>query len=219
MEKIELFSARVCPFAHRSRLALMEKNLPFTLIEIDLRNKPDWYPQVNPAGAVPALRQGDFRLRESLIINEYINECCAESALLPANAQQRAEARLWIDYAGSSFVPLFYRLLKAQQAEEQGAVAAELCRVLAVLDDELKRRTGEGPYWFGWQVGLSDIALYPWFERWAVLEHYRGLRIPDHLNALRDWIETMQGRDAVKLGSEPTDYYIDQYADYAAGRK
>ena len=58
MENIELFSARVCPFAHRSRLALMEKNLPFTLIDIDLRNKPDWYSQVNPAGTVPALRQG-----------------------------------------------------------------------------------------------------------------------------------------------------------------
>lgn len=58
METIELFSARVCPFAHRSRLALMEKHLPFTLIEIDLRNKPDWYSQLNPAGAVPTLRQG-----------------------------------------------------------------------------------------------------------------------------------------------------------------
>ena len=219
MENIELFSARVCPFAHRSRLALMEKNLPFTLIEIDLRNKPDWYFQLNPAGEVPALRQGDFRLRESLIINEYVNECCAEPPLLPATAQQRAEARLWINYAGSSFVPLFYRLLKAQQEEEQGVVAAELFRVLAVLDDALQRRTGEGAYWFGWQVGLTDIAIYPWFERWPVLAHYRGLRIPDHLNSLLDWIETMQGREAVRQGSEPADYYIDNYADYATGRK
>jgi glutathione S-transferase len=219
MENIELFSARVCPFAHRSRLALMEKNLPFTLIEIDLRNKPDWYAQINPAGAVPALRQGDFVLRESLIVNEYINECSTEPPLLPASAQLRAEARLWIDYAGSSFVPLFYRLLKAQQKEERDIVAVELCRVLAVLDDELKRRKEAGPYWFGWQVGLTDIAFYPWFERWAVLEHYRGLRIPEQLTSLRGWIKTMQGRDAVRLGDEPAAYYIDQYADYAAGRK
>lgn len=219
MENIELFSARVCPFAHRSRLALMEKNLPFTLIDIDLCNKPDWYLKINPAGAVPALRQGDFLLRESLIINEYINECCAEPPLLPATVQQRAEARLWIDYAGSSFVPLFYRLLKAQQEEEQGTVAAELCRVLEVLDGDLQRRKGQGPYWFGWQVGLTDIAFYPWFERWAVLEHYRGMRIPEHLDALLCWIETMQGRDAVGLGGESADYYIVEYADYAAGRK
>jgi glutathione S-transferase len=219
METIELFSARVCPFAHRSRLALMEKHLPFTLIEIDLRNKPDWYSQLNPAGAVPTLRQGDFVLRESLIINEYVNECSPEPALLPATAQLRAQARLWIDYAGSRFVPLFYRLLKAQRAAEQGDAAVELCKVLAVLDDELKRRRGEGCYWFGWQVGLTDIAFYPWFERWGVLEHYRGLRIPDHLTALLGWIETMRDRDAVELGSEPAVYYVKEYADYAAGRK
>jgi len=219
MENIELFSARVCPFAHRSRLALMEKNLPFTLIEIDLRHKPDWYLQLNPAGAVPALRQGDFILRESTIINEYVNECCAEPILLPETAQQRGEARLWIDYAGSKLVPLFYRLLKAQEEEKQAAVAAELCKVLVVLDDELKRRKGKGSYWFGWQVGLTDIALYPWFERWAVLEHYRGLRIPDNLSSLLGWIETMQERDAVKLGGEPVDYYIGEYADYAARSK
>ena len=55
---------------------------------------------VNPTGAVPALRQGDFLLRESLIINEYVNDLAAEPPLLPASPQQRAEARLWIDYAG-----------------------------------------------------------------------------------------------------------------------
>lgn len=219
METIELFSARVCPFAHRSRLALMEKHIPFTLIEIDLRNKPDWYVQINPAGAVPALRQGDFIMRESLIINEYVNECCAEPALLPATAQLRAEARLWIDFAGSRFVPLFYRLLKAQQTEEQANAAAELGNVLALLDDELKRRKGAGRYWFGEQVGLTDIAYYPWFERWAVLEHYRGLRIPDHLTALLGWIEAMQGRDAVGQGSASANFYIGEYADYAAGTK
>jgi len=219
MNTIELFSARVCPFAHRTRLALMEKNLPFTLIEIDLRNKPDWFRQVNPAGSVPALRQGDFLLNESLVINEYVNECSAETPLLPQTAQKRAEARQWINFAGSSFVPAFYRLLKAQGEEKQVIAAAEMHRVLEVLDSELQRRKGEGPYWFGWQVGLTDIAFYPWFERWPLLEHYRGLKIPDHLDSLLSWIETMQGRDAVKLGGKPVDYYIGEYAAYAAGKK
>lgn len=219
VDDIELFSARVCPFAHRSRLALMEKNLPFTLIEIDLHNKPDWFKQVNAEGSVPALRQGNFLLRESLVINEYVNECSAERPLLPQTAQKRAEARQWINYASSSFVPAFYRLLKTQEEEKQGRSAAAMSRVLEVLDSELQRRKGEGPYWFGWQVGLTDIAFYPWFERWSLLEHYRGLKIPDNHNALLHWIETMQGRDAVRLGSEPVDYYIGQYAAFATGEK
>ncbi|MEE4253942.1 MAG: glutathione S-transferase family protein [Desulfuromusa sp.] len=219
MNKIELFSSRVCPFAHRTRLALMEKNLPFTLIEIDLRNKPDWFKQVNPSGSVPALRQGEFLLNESLVINEYVNECCAEPPLLPDTAQKRAEARQWISFAGSNFVPAFYRLLKAQDEEKQSSAAAEMNRVLELLDNEFQRRKGDGPYWFGWQVGLVDIAFYPWFERWPLLEHHRGLKIPDHFHSLLRWIETMQGRDAVKLGGEPVDYYIGQYAAYTAGIK
>lgn len=146
MKNIELFSARVCPFAHRSRLALMEKNLPFTLIDIDLRNKPDWFLKANPTGAVPALRQEDFLLNESLVINEYVNECCVEPPLLPKTVQQRAEARLWINYASSSFVPMFYRLLKSQNEEKRRVFAAEMCKVLEIINSELQRRKEQGSY-------------------------------------------------------------------------
>ncbi len=219
METIELFSARVCPFAHRSRLALMEKHLPFTLVEINLRNKPDWYTELNPTGQVPTLRQGEFVCRESLIINEYIDELVAETPLLPGSAQKRAEARLWIDYFDSKFVPLFYKVLMAQEAEQQAAFAGDMVKVLGVLDDELQQRREHGHYWFGWQVGLADIALYPWFERWPVLEHYRELKIPDRFEALHAWIGMMQSREAVIQGGEPVGYYIAEYAEYAAGKK
>lgn len=219
MELIELFSARVCPFAHRSRLALMEKGIPFRLIEIDLRNKPPWYREVSPTGAVPALRQGDFLLRESLIINEYVDELAPDPPLLPPSAQLRAQARLWIDFSSSRFVPLFYRLLKAQAEDDRNAFGEEMLTVLASLDKELERRKGEGRYWFGWQVGLVDIAFYPWFERWAVLEHYRGVPIPGGMESLLGWIGAMQDRDAVQLGGEPAGYYIGEYKDYASGKK
>lgn len=219
MELIELFSARVCPFAHRSRLALMEKGIPFRLVEIDLRNKPSWYQEVSPAGAVPALRQGGFLLQESLVINEYVDELAPQPPLLPPSAQLRARARLWIDFSASRFVPLFYRLLKAQTEKERDGLRDDLQRVLALLDKELVRRKGEGPYWFGWQVGLVDIAFYPWFERWPVLEHYRQFPIPREFESLLGWIAAMQGRDAVQLGGEPAGFYIGEYEDYASGRK
>lgn len=35
---VELYSASVCPFAHRTRLTLMEKRIDFQLIEIDQRS-------------------------------------------------------------------------------------------------------------------------------------------------------------------------------------
>ncbi len=216
METIELFSARVCPFAHRSRLALMEKNLPFELIEIDLNDKPAWYAEVHPGGAVPALRQGDFLLRESLIINEYVNELANEPALLPASVRQRAEARLWIDVASSHLIPPFYRLLKARKEEEINAARNTLLEGLTFLDAELGRRSALGPYWFGRDISLTDIAIYPWFERWGVLVHYRGLAIPAELKSLHGWIATMQRRQSVLDGGQSDAFYIKGYAKYAS---
>ncbi|MEZ4598235.1 MAG: glutathione S-transferase family protein [Syntrophotaleaceae bacterium] len=217
METIELFSARVCPYAHRSRLALMEKGLPFELVEIDLRNKPAWYREINPFESVPALRQGSFLLRESLVINEYVEELTPEPPLLPAVPRQRAEARLWISFADSRMVPLFYRLLKARGEEEKATAGRDLLSVLSCLDEELHRRQGGGPYWGGRSVCLTDLALYPWFERWPVLEHYRGWAIPRDMTALLSWVEAMKGRDAVVRGGQSAEFYIGEYARYAEG--
>jgi len=52
-EQITLYTAKICPFAHRVELALEEAKAGFTSYEIDLKNKPEWYaPQVNPASKV-----------------------------------------------------------------------------------------------------------------------------------------------------------------------
>lgn len=218
MEPIELFSARVCPFAHRCRLALLEKGLPFDVVEIDLHDKPAWYRNIHPGGAVPALRQGDFVLRESSIINEYIEELAPVPVLLPETPRLRALARLWIAFADTDFVPLFYRLLKARDADGQREAQDKLVTVLRTIDEELSRRRQEGPYWSGCRVGLADIAFYPWFERWPVLEHYRGLALPGELKALSGWIETMRQRDAVIIAGMPAAFYIAGYQDYARGK-
>ncbi|MEH2035620.1 winged helix-turn-helix domain-containing protein [Nostoc sp.] len=52
MTKIEIYSAALCPFAHRSRLTLSEKGVPF---EIDLQNKPANFLEISPYGKVPVL--------------------------------------------------------------------------------------------------------------------------------------------------------------------
>jgi len=94
MSGIELYSAEVCPFAQRSRMVLLEKRLDFTIAEIDLANKPDWFAQVLPYGKAPVLVHGDARIYESAIINEYLVAPFPEPALLPVAPALRAAARL-----------------------------------------------------------------------------------------------------------------------------
>jgi glutathione S-transferase len=56
MAEVEIYSASVCPYAHRTRLALLEKGGEFKLTEIDLQNKPEWFADVSLYGKVPVIK-------------------------------------------------------------------------------------------------------------------------------------------------------------------
>jgi glutathione S-transferase len=39
---LTLYSAIICPYAHRARIALKEVGVEHEIVEIDLSNKPEW---------------------------------------------------------------------------------------------------------------------------------------------------------------------------------
>ncbi len=125
MAEIFIYSAARCPFAQRTRLMLLEKGLNFQLIEIDLRNMPDWFREISPYGKVPVLRHGEDLVWESAIINEYLEETYPEPSLFPNTPGLRAYARFWIDFANTKFTPWFYKLLH----EYAGILYPRLCRL------------------------------------------------------------------------------------------
>jgi len=45
---IKLYSNRSCPWAQRVRIALLEAEVNYEEIEIDLTNKPSYYFNINP---------------------------------------------------------------------------------------------------------------------------------------------------------------------------
>ena len=217
MAEVTLFSARACPFAHRTRLVLAEKKIPFELKEIDLRNKPAWFDaSISGYGKVPALDHGGVRLWESTIVNEYLDEVFPAPALLPKDPAKRAAARIWIDYANTRFVPAFGALLRGEGDGERTR-AQELSDVLAYIEREgLERLGASGLFFLGDAPSLVDFAFYPWFERWGALQHYRGLALPRNLPRLLRWTEALRGLDSVKAHQNTLEFYVERYARYAA---
>ena len=70
-----LISHKLCPYVQRAVIALIELNVSFKRIDIDLKNKPDGFMAMSPLGKVPILViDDDTRLFESAIIAEYVNE-------------------------------------------------------------------------------------------------------------------------------------------------
>ncbi|MFW9260707.1 glutathione S-transferase family protein [Nostoc sp. CALU 546] len=216
MAEIKIYSAVVCPYAHRSRLVLQEKGIEFDLIEINLQNKPEGFTDISPYGKVPALVHNNHRVWESAVINEYLNEVFPNPPLLPSSSIAKAQARIWIDFANTRFVPAFSTLLRSPDIQQQEAAKQELYKHLEFIENEaFGKLSGDGPYWFGESVSLVDFTFYPWFERWAALKHHRGFALPEEFTRLRQWKKALKQRDSVVAIANSKEFYIERYARFA----
>lgn len=213
---MKLYGADVCPFVHRVRLILAEKRVEHDYVAIDLANKPDWYHDVLPTGRVPLLEHNGFRLWESDIVCEYLDEAFLSPSFMPDDPGHRAEVRLAIQWIGSRFIPLFYKLLASQDPEAREGFKKEFKTVFEELAERIE--SGPGPY-LGVELSLADFELYPWFERWCVLEHYRGFSRPSGFESVVQWERLMQERVSVKELRIPDEYFIAQYQAYADGSR
>src|SRR5262249_54983952 len=82
-----------CPFCARVRLSLAEKGIAYETVEVDLRDRPAWLYDLNPAGKVPVLDDG-FALPESAVIMEYLDDRFPDPPLLLPGRAAGALARL-----------------------------------------------------------------------------------------------------------------------------
>ncbi len=218
MAEIEIFSAEVCPYAARTRLLLLEKGIPFSLTEIDLKAKPKWFEEVSPYSKVPVVRNGGEVIWESSVINEYLDELYPEPPMMPEDPARRAYARVWIDFANVKLMPTWYKLFLSQAGVEREALAEELRAHFRFMEFRgLRELSAAGPYWMGAEVGLVDFTYWPWFERIGALEHYRGVGVPEDCTRLAAWMAAMAKRPASKAIAFPLERYIEGYKRYADG--
>jgi glutathione S-transferase len=160
MADLLLYSAKGCPFAHRTRLVLAHKQIPYELVEIDLQNKPVWYSDVSIYGKVPAIQHDGYRIVESSIINEYLDEVFTARPLLPRRPSERALARILIDYANTRFVPAFGALLRERDIEAQVSARRSLVESLRFIERSAFPDASQGPFTGGSPgPGLVDFTF------------------------------------------------------------
>ncbi|KAG6816134.1 hypothetical protein H0H87_008446 [Tephrocybe sp. NHM501043] len=169
VNQITLYTAKICPYAHRAELALEESKLPYTRFEIDLTNKPEWYaPRVNPASKVPAIAYGgpavapdepspdSEKLAESLVLLEFIADLSGN--LLPADPVKRAKARFFIDAVSNTIQPLLQALIVRGEPVD---------KLLEAIEKLQKLLPTEG-FAVGPEFSIADAALAPFLARLEV---------------------------------------------------
>lgn len=100
-QPIVLYIDRECisPWAFTAFVALTEKRLPFTVKTLDLargEQREEPFATASLTGKIPAIRDGDYWLTESLAIAEYLAETYpfpAHPRLFPADLRVRGRAR------------------------------------------------------------------------------------------------------------------------------
>lgn len=210
---LKLYTFKLCPFAHRVRLTLAEKGLSAQTIEIDLKNKPGDFTSISPYGRVPVLLHGATRLWESSVIMEYLDETFPDPSLMPGASSERAQARLWIDFANSCLFASTHRLIFERDEAHRRSLVEQMHRDVAVLDQALQSRETKP---LGSRFTLADIALYPWFEQLRTLEKFSAFRMPGDCRGIREWSAAVSARPAVRQCAHADDWYENNYRRYLA---
>ncbi len=192
MSTLELISYAACPYAQRTRMVLIEKGLDFTLMEVDLSNKPDWFDEISPYGKVPVIRHEGRTIYESAVINEYLEEVFPTPSLMPAGAFARAQARIWMHYCDAYYLPASFKLSAVHKDPSMKAEAVQkLEDAFRFLENEGLRKLSDGPFWFGEKVSLVDTHYSPFLERFAAYEEIFGVRMPAECMRIREWLSAM----------------------------
>lgn len=91
------------PYSRKVRLVLKEKGLPHELVEVEPWRADEAFLDLNPAGEVPVLEDGDLVIADSQAITDYLEEAYPQSTLLGRDHRQRVETRRLVAWFDSKF--------------------------------------------------------------------------------------------------------------------
>ncbi|XP_052007644.1 glutathione S-transferase omega-1 [Xyrauchen texanus] len=212
-DHIRLYSMRFCPFAQRTRLVLSAKGIKHDIVNINLKDKPDWFLAKNPFGLVPTLETPSGQvIYESPITCEYLDEVYPEKKLIPSDPFERAQQKMMLENF-SKVIPFFYKIpMGRKNGEDVSALETELKDKLSKLNETLVNKKTK--FYGGNSITMIDYMMWPWFERMEMLDLKHCL---ENTPELKKWTECMLEDPSVKATMFSTDTYKAFYKTYMDG--
>jgi glutathione S-transferase len=154
--------------------------------------KPEFL-AINPNGAVPAAKDGDFELSESNAILQYAADLSGSDKHYPKDLKRRADVNRWLLWEGSTWFPSCYVYLVEYvvkpllKAEPDEAVVAKEAPNWHRLADILDKRLAKSKWLVGDTPTIADIAVA------APMHVHKMQRLPldDHPN-LKRWMADIE---------------------------
>jgi glutathione S-transferase len=162
---LEIYWGAGSPYAWRVLLAAELKRIPYTahLLEFSKGDlKSPAFLAISPRGKVPAIKDGDFALAESLAILAYLDRAYPDPPLYGTNPHDAGHIALAIadfesyvrDHASTVNRWVFGDKPKTPDVDDaQAKLLAELAR--------FEQRLGAGPYLVGATPTAADLVWFP----------------------------------------------------------
>ena len=192
---MKLYSGTICPYSHRCRIVLHEKQMDFRVIDVDLLNNPEDIAIIHPHKKVPLLVERDLVLQVPNVINEYIDERFPHPPLMSSEPQIRARARQMLSMVDEE-------LYSYVDALEKNLKSAEKARIH--IRDRLVEVSGllsKQKYVLGNEFSMPDVAMGPLLWR---LDYY-GIELPKTAAPLMNYAKILFDRRGFIDSLTPTE--------------
>ena len=196
-----LYSTTYCPYAWSTRIVLNEKGVAFDAFDVDLKRKPTDFLEISPTARVPVFVDGETKIWESVVINEYIEEKYPLPNLFGYTPEERAIVRTTVlDHHWNRSQPLakLAVLFYQRDRRDDGKVRRQL-RVWYDYLDELDVHFSHDEWLAINRFTVADICLYAT----VALSQGFGMQIGER-HCMQDWIERMNNRDSVQRSAPQT---------------
>lgn len=188
---MNLFSAPTCPFCHRTRIVLAEKDITFETIDVDIDKMPEDLSELNPYNTVPTLVDRDLVLYDSRVIIEYLDERFPHPPLMPVDPVSRAKTRLALHRVETDWFPYMLDIL--HKSEKVAAKSRKVLRESIISSAEI---FNVKPYFLSDEFSLVDATIAPVLWRLPVL----GIELPKEAKPVLDYAERIFSRPTFQEG-------------------
>lgn len=152
-----IYSGPTCPFSHRVRMVLAEKDITLDIIDVDPDDPPVEVLENSPYLELPVLVDRGLVLYQSTLIMEYLDERFPHPPLMPVDPMSRAQARSMIYRIDRDWYAALQLLMRGERKKATQEAAKVLRDGLTAVAPVFSQQE----YVLGDALTLVDCVLAP----------------------------------------------------------
>ena len=182
-----LYSDPECPFCHRTRIVMYEKNVSADIEHIKNGDWPENIAAINRYGTNPVLVDRDLVLFNTDIIISYLDERFLQPPLMPADPASKAQMRLMLYRIDKDWYSLWPALV-GEEKSSMNKARKTIQEDLVVLSPLFAKSA----FFMGNNFSLLDCSLAPLLWRLPFL----GIKLPAKAKVIEDYGQRIFARDS-----------------------